>query len=99
MLEINKKLNGDVLTVALEGRLDTTTARQLEDNIRESMDSARSIIFEVGKLKYISSAGLRVLLATQKAMGEPGSMVIRNVTDEVREIFEVTGFMDILTVE
>lgn len=99
MLDITKNLNGDVLTVALDGRLDTTTARQLEDSLRDVLDEAQSVIFEVGKLKYISSAGLRVLLATQKAVQGRDGMVIRNITDEVREIFEVTGFMDILTVE
>ncbi|MBR5116907.1 MAG: STAS domain-containing protein [Lachnospiraceae bacterium] len=99
MLEIKQTMNGDVLTVELDGRLDTTTARLLEDNLRDQLENARKVIFEVGRLKYISSAGLRVLLATQKAVEDPSDMVIRNITEEVREIFEVTGFMDILTVE
>ena len=99
VLEIKQNMNGDVLTVELDGRLDTTTARQLDENLRDSLEKARKVIFEVGRLKYISSAGLRVLLATQKAVDDPSDMVIRNVTDEVREIFEVTGFMDILTIE
>ena len=99
MLEIKQTMNGDVLTVELDGRLDTTTARLLEDNLRDQLENARKVIFEVGRLKYISSAGLRVLLATQKAVEDPSDMVIHNITEEVREIFEVTGFMDILTVE
>ena len=99
MLNITKTVEGDVLTIALDGRLDTTTAGQLEESIRESADNIGSIVFDAANLKYISSAGLRVLMATQKRMGGQSDVVIRNVSDEVMEIFEVTGFVDILTVE
>ncbi|MCR5093375.1 MAG: STAS domain-containing protein [Lachnospiraceae bacterium] len=99
MLNITKTLDGDVLTIALDGRLDTTTASQLEESVKESIEDVSSVIFDATDLKYISSAGLRVLMATQKRMGGRGSVVVRNVSDEVMEIFEVTGFVDILTVE
>ena len=99
MLNIEKQANGKELTVVLEGRLDTTTAPQLESEIKESLDGVESLIMEMTKLEYISSAGLRVLLSAQKVMNKQGSMVVRNATEEVKEIFEVTGFSDILTIE
>ena len=99
MLNINKNLNGDVLTVSLEGRLDTTTAPQLEDSLKESMDGISELILDFKDLEYISSAGLRVLLSAQKNMAKQGSMKLINVSDVIMEIFEVTGFVDILTIE
>jgi anti-sigma B factor antagonist len=99
MLNIEKQANGKELTVVLEGRLDTTTAPQLESEIKESLDGVESLVMEMTKLEYISSAGLRVLLSAQKVMNKQGSMVVRNATEEVKEIFEVTGFSDILTIE
>ena len=91
--------NGNALTVALEGRLDTMTAPELETFLKDALADVEELTVDLAKLDYISSAGLRVLLATQKAVQGRDGMVIRNITDEVREIFEVTGFMDILTVE
>lgn len=98
-MEIKKTLNGNELLVAVVGRLDTTTAPQLEENVRSSIDGMKSLVFDFEKLEYISSAGLRVLLAMQKIMNKQGSMTIRNVNETVMEVFEVTGFVDILTIE
>jgi len=98
-MEIKKTLNGNELLVAVEGRLDTTPAPQLEENVRISIDGMKSLVFDFEKLEYISSAGLRVLLAMQKIMNKQGSMTIRNVNETVMEVFEVTGFVDILTIE
>ena len=95
---INKQANGDSLTIALDGRLDTTTSPQLEAEITNSLSGVKNLAIDMGKLVYVSSAGLRVLLKAQKIMNKQGSMVIRNVCDEIKEIFEVTGFSDILTV-
>ncbi|MER2183114.1 MAG: STAS domain-containing protein [Clostridia bacterium] len=99
MLNINKNLNGETLTVTLEGRLDTTTAPQLEESLRESMDGIKELILDFQDLEYISSAGLRVLLSAQKNMAKQGSMKLIHVSDVIMEIFEVTGFVDILTIE
>ncbi len=96
---INKTRNGDELTVAVEGRLDTTTAPELDDMLKEELGDVKKLSFDFAKLDYISSAGLRVLLISQKAMNKQGSMVIKNVNEEINEIFEVTGFTDILTIE
>ena len=99
MLNIEKKLDGNTLTVALEGRLDTTTAPQLETELKAALDGADSLILDFEKLEYISSAGLRVLLSAQKIMAKKGGMKILHVSDVIMEIFEVTGFIDILTIE
>ena len=99
MLNISKNQNGTELTFALEGRLDTITAPQFESEIKESIDDVKELIIDCEKLEYISSAGLRVLLSAQKMMNAKGSMVVRNVSEEVMEIFDVTGFVDILTIE
>lgn len=99
MLDITKIPNGTELTVALKGRLDTLTAPQLEEELKAEMGSLTALILELAQLEYISSAGLRVLLSAQKTMNTRGSMVLRNVSEEIREIFEVTGFTDILTIE
>ncbi len=99
MLNIKKELNGAELTVALEGRLDTTTAPEFENEIKESISGVKELVIDLAKLVYISSAGLRVLLSAQKKMNVQGSMVVRNASEEVKEIFEVTGFADILTLE
>ncbi len=99
MLNINKDKKGTACTYFLEGRLDTTTAPQLEGDIKESIEGVESLVMDLSKLEYISSAGLRVLLSAQKTMNKQGSMVVRNVRDEVNEIFDVTGFADILTIE
>jgi len=100
MLNINKKKVDEAkLVLALEGRLDTVTAPQLESEIRGSVDGVSELVIDAAKLEYISSAGLRVLLSTQKIMNKQGSMTVKNVSEEVMEIFEVTGFSDILTIE
>ena len=95
-MNIQKTLSGAALTVALEGRLDTTTAPKLEEELR---DCLTRLVFDVEKLEYISSAGLRVLLAMQKLMNQQGEMVLQNVNEAVMEVFEVTGFSDILRIE
>lgn len=98
-MTITKKNENDTLTVALEGRLDTTTAPQLEAELKTSLDHVNSLIMDFTALEYISSAGLRVLLSTQKLMNRQGRMVVRGVNETVMEVFEVTGFTDILTIE
>ena len=99
MLKIKKDRKDSALTMVLEGRLDTTTAPQLEEELAASLDGVTDLVFEISNLEDISSAGLRVLLSAQKIMNRQGGMVVRNATDEVMEIFEVTGFSDILTIE
>lgn len=99
MLNITKQINGSEAIVSLEGRLDTTTAPQLENELKSFMESLSSLVFDFDKLEYISSAGLRVLLTAQKFMSKQGSMKLINVKEDVNEIFEVTGFSDILTIE
>ncbi|MBR4961699.1 MAG: STAS domain-containing protein [Clostridia bacterium] len=98
-MTIEKNLNGTELSVILAGRLDTTTAPQLDTELRESYDGVKTLVLDFAALEYLSSAGLRVLLAAQKVMNKQGEMIIRNVNETIREIFEVTGFVDILTIE
>ena len=99
MLSINKTRDVGKLCVALEGRLDTTTAPELEASLKEDLDTVTELIIDLAKLEYISSAGLRVLLAAQKTMIKQGSMVVTHPNDVISEIFEVTGFSTILTIE
>ncbi len=99
MLNITKNLDDKKLTVHLEGRLDTTTAPQLEESMKESINGVTELVMDFEKLEYISSAGLRVLLSCQKIMSKQGSMKVIHVSDLIKEIFEVTGFIDILTIE
>ena len=99
MLNIVKPGEGEALTHALEGRLDTTTAPQLEAELKGALDGVKKLVLDFEKLEYISSAGLRVLLATQKVMNQQGEMTLIKVSDVINEIFEVTGFTDILTIE
>ena len=98
-MTINKTENGSELTLALEGRLDTVTSPQLDEELINSLAGKDSLILDFEKLEYISSAGLRVLLSTQKKMNSQGSMKILNANDVIMQIFEVTGFSDILTIE
>ncbi len=98
-MNIIKKIEGTTLNLALEGRLDTTTAPQLEAELKDAMDSITELDMDFEKLEYLSSAGLRVILAAQKTMNKQGKMVIRHVNETIREVFEVTGFIDILTIE
>ena len=99
MMTINKKANGTALEIALEGRLDTMTAPELEVELNQSLAGADSLTLDFSKLDYISSAGLRVLLSAHKAMSAKGGMKVTNVNEIVQEVFEVTGFSDILTIE
>lgn len=99
MMTINKIANGTSLTIALEGRLDTTTAPDLEKELKSSLDGVTELVLDLEKLDYISSAGLRVLLSAQKIMNKQGSMKVIHVNDMVNEVFEVTGFSDILNIE
>ena len=98
-MNISKSKNGEELTIAIEGRLDTTTAPELDDVVKSEIEGITKLVFDFAKLEYISSAGLRVLLSSQKIMNKQGSMVVKNVSEEVNEIFEVTGFQDILSIE
>ena len=98
-MTITKSTNGTSLSIGLEGRLDTTTAPQLEAELKASLEGVTELIFDFGNLSYISSAGLRILLATQKTMNKQGSMVIRNACEDIREVFELTGFQEYLTIE
>ena len=98
-MTITKNLDGTKLTIALEGRLDTTTSPQLEAEMHPAIDDATELTFDLEKLAYISSAGLRVLLSAQKIMNKQGKMTIKNVCPEIMDIFDVTGFVDILNIE
>lgn len=98
-MTINKNKNGTKLTFEIAGRVDTSTAPQLESAIKEEISGVKELVFDMDKVEYISSAGLRVLLSSQKTMNNQGTMKLINVNDEIMEIFEVTGFTDILTIE
>lgn len=98
-MTMEKTQSGSELTVALTGRLDTTTAPQLEAELKQSLDGVKKLVLDFAALEYLSSAGLRVLLAAQKRMNKQGEMIIRHVNETIADIFEVTGFSDILTVE
>lgn len=99
MLKIRKSTENSTVTITLEGRLDTLTAPSLEKELLSSLEGADSLVMDFEKLDYISSAGLRVLLSAQKAMSGKGRMKLRNVNATILEIFDVTGFADILTIE
>ncbi len=98
-MKIQKDRKDQELTVTLNGRLDTTTAPILEKELQQSWTDISSLILDLKELDYISSAGLRVILAAQKQMLQQGSMKLRNLSDNVREVFEMTGFADIMTIE
>ena len=98
-MNIVKTSEGTKLTLAVEGRLDTTTAPQLEAELKSSLDGVTELSLDFEKLEYLSSAGLRVLLAAQKVMNKQGSMVVLHVNETIQEVFEVTGFVDILTIQ
>ena len=99
MLNINKTVESGKAVVVLEGRLDTNTAPQLETELKETLEGVTELVMDFEKLEYISSAGLRVLLSAQKTMSKQGVMKITHVNDTIMEIFEVTGFIDILNIE
>ena len=98
-MNITKTIEGAKLTLALEGRLDTTTAPQLEAEVKGALTGVTELALDFSRLEYLSSAGLRVILAAQKIMNKQGRMVIRHVNETIQEVFEVTGFSDILTIE
>ena len=98
-MTIDKKTNGTELEMTLTGRLDTTTAPMFEAEITNSISGVEKLVLNFENLDYISSAGLRVVLSAQKIMNNQGKMIIRNVGDGIMEIFEITGFLDILTIE
>ena len=99
MLNINKTVEDGAAVFTLEGRLDTVTSPDLEAEIKEVLSDLKEITLDLENLDYISSAGLRVLLSTQKVMNRQGTMTITHVNDTIMEIFEVTGFSEILTIE
>lgn len=98
-MNVEKTLNGTEMNVTIVGRLDTTTAPQLESEVKLNIVGVKKLILDFAGLEYLSSAGLRVLLALQKSMNKQGEMIIRNVNETICEIFELTGFIDILTIE
>ena len=98
-MELRKEVNGSSLTIALDGRLDITTAPQLEAEISGGLSGITDLTIDMAKLVYVSSAGLRVLLKAQKLMNKQGKMTVKNASQEIKEIFEVTGFDELLNIE
>ena len=98
-MKIEKTRQGGVLTLALEGRLDMLTSEQLDAEIHGKLDGVSQLVFDFAKLSQVSSAGLKILLASQKTMNMQGTMIIKNANAAIREIFDVTGFSDIMTLE
>lgn len=99
MLNIIKEKNESQLTIKLEGRLDTISAPQLEKEMQQALSGIQELVLDLSQLAYLSSAGLRVILSAQKVMNRQGKMIVRHVPDMIMEIFEVTGFSEILTIE
>ena len=98
-MTIEKKLNGEALTLIVSGRLDTQTAPELEKELDSVLADIKELTFDFANLEYVSSAGLRVILKAQKAMNAQGSMKLTGVNDSIMEVFDITGFLDILTIE
>ena len=98
-MQFEKNENGTVLKITLDKKLSAVTAEQLEKELDGKLTGVKDLTIDMAKLAYVSSAGLRVLLKAQKTMNKQGSMVIKNVSDEIKEIFEVTGFDELLTIE
>ena len=98
-MTINKDLNGKTLTLQIVGRLETSTAPELEETIDASLSGVEELIMDMGELEYVSSAGLRVIQKAQKAMNAQGSMKVIHVNETIMEVFDITGFVDILTIE
>lgn len=96
-MTINKAMNGTELTVSLAGRLDTSTAPQLEAELKTNLSDLESLILDLADLEYLSSAGLRVILFAQKTMNKQGKMIVKNANETILDIFDMTGFSDILT--
>ena len=98
-MTIEKKINGEALTLIVSGRLDTQTAPELEKELDSVLAGIKELTFDFKELEYVSSAGLRVILKAQKAMNAQGSMKLTGVNDSIMEVFDITGFLDILTIE
>ncbi len=98
-MTIEKKIENGNVTLIVAGRLDTTTAPELEKTLDNVLDGTKELVFDMTNLEYISSAGLRVILKAQKAMNSQGSMKLTGVNDSIMEVFDITGFLDILTIE
>ena len=98
-MTIDKKAEGKRLELKVSGRLDSMTAPELESVIKDSLDGVEELVLDFENLEYISSAGLRVVLGARKAMGDSGSFAVKNLCSDVREIFDITGFSDIITIE
>ena len=98
-MNIEKKINNDAVTLVVSGRLDTQTAPELENVLDSTLTGVKELTFDMTNLEYVSSAGLRVILKAQKAMNAQGSMKLTGVNDSIMEVFDITGFLDILTIE
>ena len=98
-MTIEKKINGEAVTLVVSGRLDTQTAPELENELDSILSGLKELTFDFANLEYVSSAGLRVILKAQKAMNAQGSMKLTGVNDSIMEVFDITGFLDILTIE
>ncbi|MDY3303632.1 MAG: STAS domain-containing protein [Clostridia bacterium] len=98
-MTIEKTTENEKVTLTVSGRLDTTTAPELEAALDEVLENTKELIFNLENLEYISSAGLRVILKAQKSMNTKGSMKLTGVNDSIIEVFDITGFLDILTIE
>ena len=98
-MTITKKTEGNALTITLEGRLDTSTAPELEAELGASLDGITDLTLDLDQLLYLSSAGLRVILGAQKRMNKQGTMKVVHVADAIMEVFEITGFVDILNIQ
>ena len=98
-MTIEKKINNDAVTLIVSGRLDTQTAPELEKELDSILSGLKELTFDMTNLEYVSSAGLRVILKAQKAMNAQGSMKLTSVNESIMEVFDITGFLDILTIE
>ena len=98
-MTIEKKINGEAVTLVVSGRLDTQTAPELENELDAVLNGIKELTFDMSNLEYVSSAGLRVILKAQKVMNTQGSMKLTGVNDCIMEVFDITGFLDILTIE
>ena len=98
-MTIEKKINGEAVTLVVSGRLDTQTAPELENELDACLVDIKDLTFDMTNLEYVSSAGLRVILKAQKAMNAQGAMKLTGVNDSIMEVFDITGFLDILTIE
>ncbi|MBP3792444.1 MAG: STAS domain-containing protein [Ruminococcus sp.] len=98
-MTINKEAKGSKLTMVIEGRVDTTTAPELDNQLKDSIEGVTDLILDFTKVEYVSSAGLRVLLSAQKTMNKQGQMKLIGVSDDIKEIFDITGFSEILSFE